>query len=152
MKLTIATTGLFARYIVIGTFLMLSINLSGQKMTTAFQEVKEIPKGKGVVYVYSMKKKVGYSYRLNVNSIRIKPALFSGGYFVYYSDPGYITLSALKDGKKDSISIGVREGGSYFVEGSLRTGFTGTGAPVLELTDPSSAKKKITKCKLIIEK
>jgi hypothetical protein len=143
------TVNIFIRNIVIGALLAISLNMSGQKLTTAFQEVKEIPKGKGVVYVYSEKQKYGYSYRISVNHSPIKPALYSGGYFIYYSDLGYNTLSALKDGKKDSLVIGIREGETYFVEGSLKTGFTGTGSPVLELSKPSSGRKKIAKCKLI---
>ncbi len=146
------TTRIFVKNIVIGAFLAISLNLSGQKITTAFQEVKEIPKGKGLVYVYSVKKKQGFSYRINVNHSPVKPALYSGGYFIYYADLGYNTLSSLKDGKKDSVQIGIREGETYFVEGSLKTGFvTGTGTPVLELVNPASARKRIAKCKLIAD-
>lgn len=145
------TPQLFIRNIVIGAFLILSLNLSGQKMTTLFQEVKEIPKGKGVVYVYSLKVKHGYSFRVNANGTPVKPALYSGGYFVYYSSLGYLTLSTLKDGKKDSIQIGVREGEPYFVEGSIKTGFVGTITPVIELVKPSTARKRIAKCKLIAD-
>lgn len=146
------TLRIIARNITIGVFVASTFYVSGQKMTTLFQEVCEIPEGKGVVYIYSVKKKSPFSYRIYADKNPIRPALYSGGYFIYYSDPGYVTLSSLKDGHKDSLLVGVRAGETCFVEGSLRTGsFSGTGTPVLELPDPAKARKRIADCKLIAD-
>ena len=77
------TIRMFIKNIGIGTFLAISLNLSGQKMTTAFQEVRETPEGKGFVYVYSEKKKQGFSCRINKNHSPVKSALNSGVSYDY---------------------------------------------------------------------
>jgi hypothetical protein len=139
--------------ILFGTGMVSSPDVVAQKKTTKFQEVSEIPEGQAVIYFY---RKSGYGfaihYSINVDDVPISPVhLYNGGYLVYFADPGKREISSQVADEKSQIVLDIEPGESYFVEGSVRTG-TWVGRPYLEEVTRDKAIKKISKCKLLVEK
>jgi hypothetical protein len=141
------------------TFMLILLSISfipfrldAQKMTTKFQEVKEIPEGKGVIYIYrisSMGWAVHYTVNANDSAI-MKQHLYKGGYMVYFANPGKNEIWGKTADQREGIIVDVKAGGSYFVEGSVKSG-TWVGRPYFQLIPREKAMKKIIKCKLLVD-
>ena len=136
--------------ILCGLFLVQGV-IQAQKKTTKFKEVSEIPPNKAVVYIF----RVGsygraIHYTVNADDKPVSPVhLYSGGYFVYFADPGKTEFWA-KVGDGDShIVVNIEAGKSYFIRGSVKSG-TWVGRPYLTEVSASEGLNKIRKCKLLV--
>ena len=121
-----------------------------QKKTTPFQEVKEIPTNKAVVYIF----RVGYygravHYTVNANGVPVSPVqLYTGGYLVCYADPGKTEFWAKVADGESRITVDIEAGKSYFIQGSVKMGVW-VGRPFLQDVDANVGLKNIKKCKLL---
>jgi len=124
-----------------------------QKKTTRFQEVKEIPANKAVVYIFRTGSR-GYAihYTVNANETPVSPVhLYTGGYLVYYADPGKTEFWAKVADEESHIVIDIEAGESYFIKGSVKSG-TWVGRPYLTELPKYEGLNKIKKCKLLVLK
>ena len=126
---------------------------NAQKKTTRFREVSEIPANKAVVYIFRVGS-YGWAihYTVNADDTPVSPVhLYTGGYLVYFADPGKTEFWA-KVGKGEShIVIDIEAGNSYFIQGSVKSG-TWVGKPNLKKVSVAKGLKKIRKCKLLVLK
>jgi len=134
-------------------FLIVPQVAKAQKKTTRFQEVKEIPANKAVVYIFRVGS-YGFAvhYTVNANDTPVSPVhLYTGGYFVYYADPGKTEFWAKVAEGESHIVLDIEAGKSYFIKGSVKMG-TIVGRPFLKEVPADVGLKKIKKCKLLVLK
>lgn len=133
-------------------FISAPLSIIAQHTTTPFEELKEIPAGKAVIYIYRVSTyAVAIHYRVNADDKPVMNThLFIGGYMVYLANPGKVELWAEMGKQRESISLDVEAGKSYFVEGSVISG-AWTSKPCFTLISPEKALKKIHKCKLLVD-
>lgn len=107
-----------------------------------FEPVKEIPEGKGLVYIYRPGSMLGAAvhYTINANdSIVSKAHLKNGTYLVFFADPARYTFWAQVTNTRREVDLDVEAGKTYYVKGDC-----------CELNIPpiENAEKDILKCKL----
>lgn len=122
-----------------------------QKKTTRFQEVKEIPANKAVVYIFRVGS-YGFAvhYTVNADDTPVSPVhLYTGGYLVYFADPGKTEFWAKVAEGESHIVLDIEAGKSYFIQGSVKMGMI-VGRPFLKEVPASVGLKKIKKCKLLV--
>ncbi|MBN1198406.1 MAG: DUF2846 domain-containing protein, partial [Bacteroidales bacterium] len=115
MKTPCKITGL----IVTGLFFIMCGTLSAQNKRVPFQEVKNIPEGKALVYIYRPGNMSGaaYHYSINANDQKVSEVhLYNDTYLVYYADPGKYEFWLICYGKKNSVNLGVYAGKTYYIE------------------------------------
>ncbi|MBC8314291.1 MAG: hypothetical protein ISR57_02020 [Bacteroidales bacterium] len=109
--------------ILCGLFLIQGVT-QAQKKTTRFQEVSEIPPNKAVVYIF----RVGIyghaiHYTVNADDTPVSPVhLYTGGYLVYYADPGKTEFWAKVGDGESHIVVNIEAGKTYFIQGSVKSG------------------------------
>jgi hypothetical protein len=107
-----------------------------------FEPVKEIPEGKGLVYIYRPGSMVGAAvhYTVNANDAKVSEAhLKNGTYLVFFADPARYTFWAQVTNTRREVDLDVEAGKTYYVKGDC-----------CELNIPpiEKAEKDILKCKL----
>ena len=126
-----------------------TVLLSGcATLGAAYTPDSNAPRDKGTVYVYRPKAFTGgaISYTVSVNGAEVS-SLPSGGYFVYYATPGEAEISA-KTEAKTSVTVDVKAGQSYYVQGSIGMGVF-VGHPHLTQVTNDVGAKEIANCKLV---
>ncbi|MBN1198946.1 MAG: hypothetical protein JXA23_06320 [Bacteroidales bacterium] len=122
-----------------------------QYKTTPFQEVKEIPEGKALIYFYGAPH-LGkfYHYRINLNdSTAIYPIhICEKGYFPYFADPGEVVFWSQVADAKTELPMTLVAGETYIVKCSAKSGMW-IGKPYLYIEKPEKAWKELRKCKLL---
>ncbi len=115
---------------------------------TSFQEVTDIPKDRGLVYVYRSNSIIGSAIRYSVYADKdVVCKLIRGGYCLYYAKPGEVEFWGRTE-SKGSLTVDVKAGQKHYVKGSLTVGFA-VGRPNLSLVEEQEAMKEIVKCKLL---
>ena len=125
---------------------IIGIGAGKDYLTTEYQEVKEIPTDKAIIYIYRPYKYSGSGvhFLVKANGIPVNDSyLYSSGYMVFFADPGIISFTAFYLGMAGELSVKVVAGQSYYIEGSLGM------KPKFQLRDKQDAIKKIKKCELI---
>lgn len=136
---------LVARYLLL---LGLALTTGCAASGTPFQRVGDIPKDKGLVYVYRSNSLMGSAVRYDVHANNdVICTLVRGGYCLYYALPGELELWGQTE-SKGTITIDVKAGQEHYVKGSLSFGFV-VGRPNLTLMQPPEALNEISECKLI---
>ncbi len=107
-----------------------------------FEPVKEIPEGKGLVYIYRPGSLVGAAvhYSISANEEKVSEAhLKNKSYLVYFADPGRYTFWAQVTNTRREVDLDVEAGKTYYIKGDC-----------CEFTIPETkdAEKEIIKCKL----
>ncbi len=143
----------FFLFLALAGFILKPVNIIAQHTTTPFEELKEIPAGKAVIYIYRVSTyAVAVHYRVNANDQPvINTHLYIGGYMVYLANPGKIELWAEMGKHHESITLDVEAGKSYFVEGSVISD-AWTSRPCFTLVSRENALRKIYKCKLLVDR
>lgn len=116
-------------------------------LTTEYQEVKEVPIDKAIIYIYRPYKYSGSGvhFLVKANGTSVNDSyLYSSGYMVFFAYPGIISFTAFYLGMCGELSVKVAAGQSYYIEGSLGM------KPNFKLRDQQEAIEKIKKCKLIL--
>lgn len=132
-------------FIVLAAIIVLSGCWGGRKYKgTEYQEIKSIPEGKALVYIYRPYKFAGSAlhYKINDKEIRICDiGLYNDSYIIYFADPGECEFWTLKrEDNKHKAIFNVNAGETYYVECKFGE---------LEQVDASRGTEKITKCQLI---
>jgi len=125
---------------------IIGIGAGKDYLTTEYQEVKELPTDKAIIYIYRPYKYSGSGvhFLVKVNGTPVNDSyLYSSGYMVFFANPGIISFTAFYLGMPGELSVKVVAGQSYYIEGSLGM------KPKFKLKDQQEAIKKIKKCKLI---
>jgi len=114
----------------------------------AFTEVTDIPKDKGLVYVYRDPGFFGGGvvYAVKANGQRVCD-LVQGGYCPYLVDPGEVEFSAATE-STSSVTVDVKAQKAHYVKGSVNVGFF-IGRPHLMIVPEATGRGEITKCKLV---
>lgn len=114
----------------------------------AFREITDIPKDKGLVYVYRPDSIIGSAIRYSVYADKdVVCKLIRGGYCLYYAKPGEVEFWGQTE-SKGSLTVDVKAGQKHYVKGSLTMGFA-VGRPNLSLVEEQEAMKDIVDCKLL---
>jgi hypothetical protein len=136
---------LVARYLLL---LGLALTTGCAASGTPFQRIGDIPKDKGLVYVYRPNSIIGSAVRYDVHANNeVICTLVRGGYCLYYAMPGEVELWGQTE-SKGTITIDVKAGQEHFIKGSLSFGLV-VGRPNLTLMVPPEALNEISDCKLI---
>jgi cell division septation protein DedD len=116
---------------------------------TPFQRITDIPKDKGVVYVYRPNSILGAAvhYDVHPGNDDVICDLIRNGYCVYYSKPGELELWG-KTESRSSITIDVKSGQEHFVKGGLSMGFL-VGRPNFTAVDNKTGLEEIAECVLL---
>jgi hypothetical protein len=125
---------------------IIGIGTGKDYLTTAYQEVKEAPPEKAIIYIYRPYKYSGSAvhFLVKANGIPVNNSyLYVRGYMVFFADTGIISFTAFYLGMPGELSVKVVAGQSYYIEGSLGM------RPNFKLRDKQDALEKIKKCKLI---
>lgn len=125
---------------------IIGIGAGKDYLTAEYQEVKDVPTDKAIIYIYRPYKYSGSGvhFLVKANGIPVNDSyLYSSGYMVFFADPGIISFTAFYLGMPGELSVKVVAGQSYYIEGSLGM------KPKFKLRDKQEAIKKIRKCKLI---
>jgi len=126
---------------------IIGIGVGKKYMTTEYQEVKEAPSDKAIIYIYRPYKYSGSGvhFLVKANGVPVNDSyLYSSGYMVFFADPGIISFTAFYLGMPGELSVKVEAGQSYYIEGSLGM------KPKFKLRGQQEAIKKIRKCQLIV--
>jgi len=125
---------------------IIGIGAGKDYLTTEYQEIKDVPADKAIIYIYRPYKYSGSGvhFLVKANGIPVNDSyLYSSGYMVFFADPGIISFTAFYLGMPGELTVKVVAGQSYYLEGSLGM------KPKFQLRDKQDAIKKIKKCKLI---
>jgi hypothetical protein len=116
---------------------------------TKFQRITDIPKDKGVVYVYRPNSIMGAAVHYNVypGTDEAICDLIRNGYCLYYSNPGELELWG-KTESKSSITVDIKSGQEHFVKGGLSLGFL-VGRPNFMAVDNKTGLEEIAECVLL---
>lgn len=116
---------------------------------TPFQRITDIPKDKGVVYVYRPNSIMGAAVHYDVHAANDEVIcdLIRNGYCLYYAKPGELELWG-KTESKSSITVDVKSGQEHFVKGGLSMGFM-VGRPNFSAVDNKTALEEIAECVLL---
>ena len=138
------------------TRLGLMIAVSGMSLLSSgcatlgstYTPVSNAPKDKATVYVYRQPAFSGgaVSYTVAVNGVDVS-SLPSGGYFVYYANPGETEFAA-KTEAKTSVTVDAKAGQTYYVKGTVGMGVFVGHPHLLEVTSDVGSQE-IVKCKLV---
>lgn len=107
-----------------------------------FQEVKIIPEGKALVYIYRpyMFNGGGTHFSVNANDEKVSKAhLKNKTYLIYFATPGRYTFWAQFAGARMQVDVDVEAGKTYYIKGT-RFKFS--------LSTEEEAKKELPKLKL----
>jgi len=127
----------------------MTVLLSGcATLGPAYTPDANAPRDKGTVYVYRPKAFGGgaISYTVSANGTELS-SLPAGGYFVYYATPGETEFSA-KTEAKTSVTVDVKPGQTYYVQGTIGMGVF-VGHPHLTQVTSDVGAKEIASCKLV---
>ena len=113
----------------------------------AFKKIDDIPKDKGLIYIYRPSVMHGAALvpYVVINNLNALP-LNTGGYYRYFSAPGKVTISITHTSKR-SVTINVKAGETYYVRAG--TIFMAFGVPYIELAPPEVALAELSECKLL---
>jgi hypothetical protein len=116
---------------------------------TPFQRITDIPKDKGLVYVYRPNSILGGAvhYDVHAGNDEVICDLIRNGYCIYYSKPGELELWG-KTESKSTITVDVKAGQEHFVRGGISMGFF-IGRPNFTMTDKKTALEEIAECVLL---
>ena len=106
------------------------------------KQVKEIPEGKALVYIYRPGSMVGaaVSYSVNANDVKVSEArLKNKSYLLYFGEPGRYTFWAQVTNTRRAVDLDVEAGKIYYVRGDCCT---------LIIPSLEEAEKEIVNCKL----
>ncbi len=124
----------------------MSIGFAQGYKKVPFQEVKEIPEGKALVYIFRPSSMVGAAVHFTVNANDQKVSeqhLRNGTYLVFFADPGQYMFWATVSTNRAEVIVDLEAGNTYYIEGHSVS---------LELVSEEVGKKKIRKCKMLVEK
>lgn len=143
----------FFLFLALAGFISKPASIIAQHTTTPFEELREIPAGKAVVYIFRVSTyAVAIHYRVNANDRPVMNTHLSiGGYMVYLADPGNLELWAEMGKHHESVTLNVEAGKSYFVEGSVISD-AWTSRPCFTVVTRENALRKIRRCKLLVER
>ena len=111
-----------------------------------FQEIKEIPEGKALVYIFRPSNMVGAAlhYTVNVDDQKVSEVhLKNGTYLVYFADPGNNIFWEQFGAKRIEVPVEVEAGKTYYIKEYNMS---------LELVSEEIGKEKIKKCKMYVKK
>lgn len=116
---------------------------------TKFQRIADIPKDKGIVYVYRPNSILGGAvhYDVHAGNDDVICDLVRNGYSPYYANIGELELWG-KTESKSSITIDVKPGQEHFVKGGLSMGFI-VGRPNFTEVDNKTGLEEIAECVLL---
>jgi len=147
----------FNIFVILFALAALNFGCAGRRyLTTRYTEVKQMPEGKAIVYIYRVKRLgTAVHYAVNANDKPVNDLhLYLKGYLVYYASPGKTEFWAEIGGsgrERTKVTLDIEAGQTYYIEGSVKMGVW-VGAPHLELVDNQEGRVEIKKCKLISEK
>jgi hypothetical protein len=117
---------------------------------TPFQRVSDIPKDKGIVYVYRSGSMLGGAVHYDVHAAEeVVCDLIRNGYCLYYAKPGELELWG-KTESKSSITIDVKSGQEHFVKGGVTMGFL-IGRPNFSEVNARQGLEEIAGCVLLMK-
>ena len=127
--------------------LIVALALTGCATGPAFEKIADIPKDKGLVYIYRPSVMHGAALvpYVVINDLNALP-LKTGGYYTYFSAPGKVTISITHTARR-SITFDVKAGETYYVKGG--TVFMALGIPYIESVSAEVGLKEISECKLL---
>jgi hypothetical protein len=124
---------------------------------TRFQKIADIPKDKGVVYIYRPNAMAGLisHYRVFDGNDEEICSLRRGGYCLLYAKPGEVQLWGQNDLGKGLITLDVKSGQEHFIKGGI-SAIKGAGlapaafgAPDFTLVNNKTGQDEISDCLLI---
>ena len=101
--------------------LFVLLSSSSSVFAQKFKEVKEIPEGKALVYIYRPGSMLGAAvhYTVNANDEKVSEAhLRNKTYLVYFAEPARYTFWAQVSGNRMQADVDVEAGNTYYIEGS----------------------------------
>ena len=139
------------RYFIVSCILLLLVSCSSANLGPKFNNFEKPNKNQALVYFYRPKGYVGsmvyYTVKDKSDNIPVV-TLYNGGYYPYYTEEGQKTFTATTEITK-SVSLDVKNGETYFVEGGAGWGFF-IAHPKLNVVDKTEAVSSgIAQCKLI---
>jgi len=132
-------------FLLIPTLFLAACAASG----TPFQRISDIPKDKGLVYVYRPNSIMGGAIHYDVHAANDEVVcdLIRNGYCFYYAKPGELELWG-KTESKSTITVDVKAGQEHFVKGGISMGFL-VGRPNFTAVDNKTALEEIAECVLL---
>ena len=116
---------------------------------TKFQRIADIPKDKGIVYVYRPNSILGGAvhYDVHAGNDEVICDLIRNGYCLCFANIGELELWG-KTESKSSITIDIKSGQEHFVKGGISMGFI-VGRPNFTAVDNKTGLEEIADCVLL---